>query len=136
MGHATACAAALAVQKAIDAEDLLANVKTQGVALMAALKQRLNSHPHIGDIRGRGLFVGVEFVTDKESKQPFDPARRIHITIKGAAMEQGLMCYPGGGTMDGKQGNHLLLAPPYTIEAHHVEEIATKLERALAIAFA
>ncbi|MEO1223367.1 MAG: aspartate aminotransferase family protein [Pseudomonadota bacterium] len=126
MGHATACAAALAVQNAIEDEGLLANVQQQGAALREGLESRFGNHHHVGDIRGRGLFLGVELVEDRSTKQPFDPALKLNARIKRAAMGRGLMCYPMGGTIDGRQGDHILLAPPFIIgEA----EVATIVER-------
>ncbi|AIR91516.1 aspartate aminotransferase family protein [Pseudomonas cremoricolorata] len=131
IGHATACAAALAVQKSIEARGLLNQVQVQGEALQARLQQVLGEHAHVGDIRGRGLFRGIELVQDRQSKAPFDPALKLHARIKQAAMAQGLMCYPMGGTLDGRRGDHILLAPPYIIDASHVDEIAEKLVKAI-----
>ena len=131
MGHSTACAAALAVQQAIEEEGLLANVGAMGSKLNRALRERFKGHPNIGDIRGRGLFLGIELVADRVSKEPLDPALKIHDAIKRHAMTQGLMCYPGGGTIDGKRGNHILLAPPFIIEEKHVDEIVEKLGTAV-----
>jgi adenosylmethionine-8-amino-7-oxononanoate aminotransferase len=127
LGHPIAAAAALAVQEAIEEEDLLANVRHRGDQLMQRLTARFGNHPNVGDIRGRGLFIGVEFVADRGSKEPLDPALQIHAKIKREGMERGLMCYPGGGTIDGRRGNHILLAPPFIIDDSHVEEIVDKL---------
>ena len=124
MAHTTACAAALAVQRIIDREGHLPKVKRQGRILMAALQARLGQHPHIGDIRGRGLFLGIEFVRDRESKEPFDPAEKLHLKVTRAAMERGLMLYPMGGTLDGRRGDHVLLAPPFILEDGMMDEIA------------
>lgn len=131
MGHATACAGALAVQKVIREQDLLHNVREQGKNLDAALRARFADHPHVGDIRGRGLFVGLEFVADRDTKEPFSPELQLHATLKREAMELGLMCYPMGGTIDGRRGNHVLLAPPFIIDETHVAEIVAKLDSAL-----
>lgn len=131
MGHPTACAAALAVQETIAEDELLANVRRQGDALAAALSERFGQHPHIGDIRGRGLFRGLELVADRDTKKPFDPALAVHAAIKREAMDAGLMCYPMGGTIDGRQGNHILLAPPFIIDEQHVAEIIDKLATAI-----
>jgi adenosylmethionine-8-amino-7-oxononanoate aminotransferase len=131
IGHPTACAAALAVQQAIEKENLLENVRARGSELMAALGERFGQHPAIGDIRGRGLFVGVELVADRESKTPFDPALKLNAKIKARAMEEGLICYPGGATADGRAGDHVLLAPPFIYESAHVEELVDKLGRAI-----
>ena len=116
MGHPIACAAALAVQRAIASRHLLANVKLQGDLLSNALHERFGNHAHIGDIRGRGLFQGFELVADRTTKEPFDPALQLHARIKAAAMEGGLICYPGGGTADGVRGDHVLLAPPFIVD--------------------
>ena len=131
MGHATACAAGLAVQHTIQQDGLLANVRRQGDNLRAALDKCFGQHPRIGDIRGRGLFLGVELVADRDSKEALDPALQIHNTIKKAAMARGLMCYPMGGTIDGRRGNHILLAPPFIIDESHVTELVDKLAGAI-----
>lgn len=136
MGHATACAAALAVQRVVTAENLLENVEQRGVQLSDALHQAFGQHPNVGDIRGRGLFVGVELVADRDTKAPFDPELALHATVKREAMARGLMCYPMGGTIDGRRGDHILIAPPFIIEAGHVDEIVTKLSDALGAALA
>ena len=131
IGHATACAAALAVQRAVEERGLLAQVRARGEALRARLQQRFGDHPQVGDIRGRGLFLGLELVADRGSKEPFDPDRRLNAAVKAAAMDQGLMCYPAGGTLDGRRGDHVLLAPPYIVEEDHLDEIVDKLDAAL-----
>ena len=87
--------------------------------------------PIVGDIRGRGLFRGIELVADRNTKAPFDPGRKLHAAIKKAAMAEGLMCYPMGGTVDGEAGDHILLAPPYIIDDSHIDEIVDRLGRAL-----
>ncbi len=131
MGHATACAAALAVQKTIKQRDLLTNVRRQGAYLRELLGQRFGPHPHVGDIRGRGLFWGLEFVADRADKEPFDPAKRLHAVIKATAMDQGLVCYPGGGCADGVAGDHILIAPPFIVTRDQVAEIVLALEKAI-----
>ena len=131
IGHPVACAAGVAVLSAIGERDLLENVRTMGERLQAALVDRFGQHPHVGDIRGRGLFRGIELVADRNSKAPFDPGRKLHAAIKKAAMAEGLMCYPMGGTVDGKAGDHILLAPPFIIEEAHIGEIVERLGRAL-----
>ena len=132
IGHATACAAALAVQRTIEAEDLLAGVRAKGAALRAQLAERLGGHRHVGNIRGRGLFRGIELVQDRDSKACFDPALKLNARIKRAAMVRGLICYPGGGTADGSKGDHILLAPPFILEDAQLQELVDKLEAALA----
>ena len=134
IGHATACAAALAVQRTIEAEDLLAGVRTKGAELRAELADRFGGHRHVGDIRGRGLFLGIELVEDRDTKACFDPALKLNARIKRAAMERGLICYPGGGTADGSKGDHILLAPPFLLDDVQLEELVDKLEMALAAA--
>jgi len=136
MGHAMAAAAANAVLDAILGRELLPRVRAQGATLDARLRARLGQHPHVGDIRGRGLFRGLELVADRETKTPFDPARKLHARIKAEAMAAGLICYPMGGTLDGVQGDHILLAPPFIIKDAQIDELvdklATALDRALA----
>ena len=131
LGHPMACAAALAVQHTIERERLLENVSIQGDALQTMLKERFGEHPHIGDIRGRGLFIGIELVADREAKSTFDPALKLHQRIKRAAFAHGLICYPMGGTVDGRHGDHVLLAPPYIIDSKHCAEITNKLSHAI-----
>jgi adenosylmethionine-8-amino-7-oxononanoate aminotransferase len=131
MGHPTACAAALAVQRAIRSRNLLANVRRQGEALAEGLRQRLGDHPHVGDIRGRGLFRGIELVADRATKEPFDPGLKIHARIKSEAMDRGLICYPAGGTADGARGDHVLLAPPFIVEDSQVADIVDRIGDAI-----
>ena len=102
-----------------------------GAKLDTALRSEFGQHPHVGDIRGRALFLGLELVQDRSSKQPFDPDRAINKKFKKAAFDAGLICYPMGGTIDGKQGDHILLAPPYIMQDEHVDEIVGKLDQAL-----
>ena len=132
MGHPAACAGALAVQEVIDAEDLLANVRRRGEQLRAALDTAFGDHPHVGDIRGRGLFLALELVTDRATKTPFDPALKIHQRVKAAAMTNGLMVYPSGGTVDGVRGDHVLLAPPFIVDEALVTMIVDRLAASLA----
>ena len=126
-GHPTACAAGLAVVGKLTDGGLVDRVSPMGEKLDAALRDAFGQHPHVGDIRGRGLFRGIEFVADRETKEPFDPSRAIGKTMKKAAFANGLVCYPMGGTIDGKRGDHLLLAPPFIMEDAHVDEIVGKL---------
>jgi adenosylmethionine-8-amino-7-oxononanoate aminotransferase len=126
MGHATACAAALAVQRVIERDKLLANVLSRGEQLRDELRGALRDHPNVGDVRGRGLFVGVEFVQDRQSKATLDPARKTHALLKKQAMQNGLMMYPMGGTIDGVHGDHVLLAPPFICTAADISEIVSR----------
>ena len=136
MGHPAACAAGLAVQRVMREEKLLENVRRQGESLEAALHERFGNHPHIGDIRGRGLFRGLELVADRTTKETFAPDLQLHNRIKKEAMARGLMCYPMGGTIDGVHGNHILLAPPFIIDQGHVDELVEKLGAAVDTAIA
>lgn len=131
MGHPMAAAAAGAVLDAILGRGLLAQVQAQGVKLDAALRAELGQHAHVGDIRGRGLFRGIELVADRETKAPFDPARKLHAEVKKRAFEAGLICYPMGGTIDGQRGDHILLAPPFIIEDAQIDELVGKLATAI-----
>ena len=136
MGHPMAAAAALAVQDVIRCDGLLANVVDMGGRLERRLKERLGQHPFVGDIRGRGLFWALELVSDRPSKWPFDPGAKLHARIKREAMDRGLMVYPMGGTVDGVKGDHVLLAPPFIVEAAQVDAIVDRLGAALETALA
>ena len=136
LGHPIACAAALAVQRTVQKENLLLNVQRRGVALRRALDERLEHHPNIGEIRGRGLFLGIELVANRATKQPFPAAARLHLALKREAMERGLICYPMGGTIDGRLGDHVLIAPPFIINEMHVAEIVDRFSSALAATLA
>jgi len=124
--HPVACAAALAVQEVIRDEKLLDNVQAMGALLEQGLTERLGNHAHVGDIRGRGLFWAVELVRDRASKSTFDPALAVNERVKQEAFARGLACYPMGGTIDGKHGDQVILAPPYVCTA---EEIAMIVDR-------
>ncbi|MBF9051627.1 aspartate aminotransferase family protein [Roseobacter sp. HKCCD9010] len=130
-GHPLAAAAGHAVVNAMIERDLMPRVKAQGDTLAAALHDAFAQHAHVGDIRGRGLFRGIELVEDRATKTPFDPARKLHARVKSAAMAEGLICYPAGGTVDGRSGDHILLAPPFIIEDAQIDELVGKLSRAL-----
>ena len=131
LAHPVACAAALAVQRAIRDDGLLAQVRGRGALLEARLQDRFGNHRHIGDIRGRGLFLALELVADRASKAPFDPAHKLHARIKQAALARGLACYPGGGTVDGVHGDHVVLAPPYIISADEIGMVVDRLGAAI-----
>ena len=136
MGHPIAAAAALAVQKVIHRDNLLGEVTVRGASFRRMLREAFGEHPHVGDIRGRGLFIGMEMVKDRESKAPFDPELKLHAAIKEQAMAVGLMVYPMGGTIDGRLGDHILLAPPFTSTEAELAEITTRLGDAVKRAFA
>jgi len=127
IGHATACAAALEVQRVIEEDRLLDNVKARGEQLRASLRQHYARHEHIGDVRGRGLFVGVELVKDRATKVPFAHELAVNVAIKREAMKRGLMVYPMGGTVDGASGDHVLLAPPFICTADDIDRIVSRL---------
>jgi adenosylmethionine-8-amino-7-oxononanoate aminotransferase len=131
LGHAVACAAALAVQQVIERDGLLAQVMARGQRLQDRLRAVLGDHPHVGDIRGRGLFWGLELVQDRATRQWFDPALRLHARLKAAAMAEGLLIYPMGGTVDGRCGDHVLLAPPFIASEADIEAIVQRLASAL-----
>ena len=136
IGHAMACAAALAVQNVIRRDGLVARVQRQGDALRQRLQAAFGEHPQVGDIRGRGLFQAIELVHDRAHKTPFDPALKLHSRIKACAMAEGLMVYPMGGTIDGRQGDHVLLAPPFIVDDDALDQIVQRLQRALRTALA
>jgi adenosylmethionine-8-amino-7-oxononanoate aminotransferase len=127
MGHPMAAAAALAVQQAIRADDLISNVRSMGEHLDRRLRQRFGNHHHVGDVRGRGLLRAIEIVADRAAKEPFDASLKLHARIKAEAMARGLMVYPMGGTIDGARGDHVLLAPPFIVEAGDIDRIVERL---------
>jgi len=131
MGHPLACAAALAVQGVIRRDKLLANVRTQGAYLSRRLNERFGNHPYVGDVRGRGLFQGLELVADRGTKAPFDPGLKLHARVKSEAMARGLMVYPMGGTVGGVRGDHVLLAPPFIVEAPLLDTVVERLGEAI-----
>ena len=134
--HPLACAAALAVQEVIRDEDLLSNINAMGALLEERLTERLGNHAHVGDIRGRGLFRAVELVADRATRAVFDPARKLHARIGAEAYTRGLACYPMGGTIDGRQGDHVLLAPPYNVTAGEIGMIVERFGDAVEAALA
>jgi len=131
MGHPLACAAALAVQRIMRRDNLLANVRSQGAHLARRLKERFGNHPFVGDVRGRGLFQGIELVADRGSKEPFDPKLRLHARVKREAMARGLLVYPMGGSADGVRGDHVLIAPPFIIDGAAIDTIVERLGEAI-----
>ena len=136
MGHPLACAAALAVQRVIRRDKLLENVRRQGDYLARRLNERFGNHPFVGDLRGRGLLRGIEIVSDRSTKEPFDPSYKLHARIKHEAMTRGLMVYPMGGTVDGMRGDHVLLAPPFIIDSGAIDAIVERLGEAIDAAVA
>jgi len=131
LAHPLACAAALEVQQVIRDEHLLDRVKERGRQLEQRLTERFGNHRHVGDIRGRGLFWAIELVADRARRTPFDPALKLNQKIKAAAFANGLGCYPSGGTMDGRRGDHVMLAPPYIAAPDEIDLIVEKLGSAV-----
>ncbi len=127
MGHPTACAGALAVQRKIRDGNLMGQVRQRGEELAQRLHERFGNHSHIGDIRGRGLFQAIEIVEERSTKKPFDPKHKLYARIKSLAMDNGLICYPSGGTVDGVSGDHVLLAPPFIVSPDQLDEMVEKL---------
>jgi adenosylmethionine-8-amino-7-oxononanoate aminotransferase len=136
LAHAISCAASLAVQRVMKRDGLVDRVRVQGDKLMAALIERFGNHHAVGDIRGRGLFQAIELVKDRASKAPFDPALKINARIKQEAMARGLMVYPMGGTIDGRTGDHVLLAPPFIVTDEQIGAIVERLGAAVDAALA
>ncbi len=131
IGHPVAAAAALAVQQVIERDDLLARVRSRGAVLRRMLGDVFGVHEHVGDIRGRGLLLALEFVKDRATKEPFAPERKLHAAIKAEAMARGLLVYPMGGTIDGQHGDHVLLAPPFIATPADLSEIVSRLSEAV-----
>jgi adenosylmethionine-8-amino-7-oxononanoate aminotransferase len=131
LAHPLACAAALEVQHIIRDEQLLVRVNERGKQLEQRLIERFGNHRHVGDIRGRGLFQAIELVEDRATRKPFDRSLKLHQLIKQAAFENGLACYPSGGTMDGQSGDHVLLAPPYIATPDEIDMIVDRLGTAV-----
>ncbi len=131
LAHAIACAASLAVQRVIKRDNLVVRVRGQGEKLMAALTERFGNHRAVGDIRGRGLFQAIELVRDRATKAPFDPSLKLHARVKQEAMARGLMVYPMGGTIDGRNGDHVLLAPPFIVTDEQIGTIVERLGEAV-----
>ena len=130
-GHPLAAAAGRAVIRAMDDKGLVARVNEMAPVLDGMLRARFEQNPHVGDIRGRGFFRGIEFVEDRETKAPFDPSHNISGKLKSAAMDAGLIIYPGKGTIDGKHGDHVLIAPPFIATEDELAEMVDRLGRAV-----
>ena len=131
LAHPMAAAAALAVQEVIVRDKLLDNVKRQGTGLRQRLESAFAEHPHVGDIRGRGLFQAIELVQDRATKAPFSNAEKINVRLKSEAMSRGLCCYPSGGTIDGRSGDHVMLAPPFIVSDSQLDQIVERLKGAV-----
>ncbi|MCP9481195.1 aspartate aminotransferase family protein [Shimia sp. CNT1-13L.2] len=131
LGHPVAAAAGLAVVQELLEGDLVTQARNRGTYLEQQLRSRFAQHPHIGDIRGRGMFWGLEFVADRDSKAPFDPANGLAGKLKKAAFAEGLICYPMPGTRDGRNGDHILLAPPFIASEAELDGALDALSRAI-----
>lgn len=131
IGHPVATAAGLAVVEQLLERDLISRCRSMGELLHSALVERFEDHPFVGDIRGRGLFRGIELVADRDAKTPFDPHLGLAAKVKKAAFEAGLICYPMSGTRDGRQGDHILLAPPFILSQDQIAELVDKLDLAM-----
>jgi adenosylmethionine-8-amino-7-oxononanoate aminotransferase len=130
-GHTTACAAGLAVQTIIRRDGLVEKASADGDYLRAQLSQAIGDLDFVGDIRGRGLFIGIELVADRETKEPYDPEMQLFIQVRTRAFANGLICYPTGGNVDGRRGDHIILSPPYTASRAELDEITDKLATTL-----
>ncbi|MEM1371627.1 MAG: aspartate aminotransferase family protein [Pseudomonadota bacterium] len=131
LGHPVACAAGLAVLERLVDDDLLSRVNSAGAHLSNALHTQFAQHPHVGDVRGVGLFQAIELVADRDSKEPWPAKDKLHAKLKAAALAHGLICYPMGGTVDGQQGDHVLLAPPFIATDEQLDAAVAKLNEAL-----
>ncbi len=131
LGHPVAAAAANAVIKKLINNDLVDRSAEKGKKLSNMLESKFSQHPNVGDIRGRGLFQGIEFVEDRETKKSLDPDLKFATKLKMNAFEAGLICYPMSGTRDGQNGDHVLLAPPFIIEDSQIDELIEKLDSAI-----
>ena len=127
LGHPMAAAAANAVLDVFFDQGVLDQVTPLGQDLQSRLEQAFGQHPHVGDIRGRGLFRGIEFVSDRDTKTPFDPALGLAGKLKKTAQANGLLCYPMAGTIDGRMGDHILLAPPFIMQNDDMDDLLAKL---------
>lgn len=132
LGHPVACAAANAVVKKLTEGGMTERSRRMGQYLEAALHSEFGQHTSVGDIRGRGMFRGLEFVKDRETKEPFDPELKVAARLKAKALENGLICYPMSGTIDGRRGDHVLIAPPFISTESQIDELVSKLSRSVA----
>lgn len=134
-GHTLACAAGVAVQTIVARDRLVERVARDGERLKRMLSARMGDLPALGDVRGRGFFIGLEFVADRDTKEPFPPELALHLRIRARSLENGLICYPMGGNVDGSKGDTVILAPPYNATDDELQEIVEKLDRSVREAF-
>jgi adenosylmethionine-8-amino-7-oxononanoate aminotransferase len=130
-GHTAACAAGLAVQRIIERDRLLDRVQTVGATFLATLRRALDGFDEVGDVRGRGYFIGIELVRDRLTRRPFPAERALSFDIGARAFADGLICYPCAGNVDGTAGDTIIIAPPFNALDIELEEIVTKLVRAV-----
>lgn len=135
-GHTACCAAGVAVQRIVTRDRLVENVATLGPRFQALLAQATAGIDAVGDIRGRGFFVGVELVADQATKAPFDPALQLYLRIRAETFARGLICYPSGGNADGVAGDTVILSPPYIATEADLAEIASRFADGLKAALA
>ncbi|KAJ5090249.1 hypothetical protein N7532_008933 [Penicillium argentinense] len=127
-GHPVSCAAAYKVQQIIQEDNLLPNVRVMGEYLGSLLREKLGGHPHVGDIRGRGLFWAMEFVRNRETKESYPPSQKIAWTLHttGLKPQHAISLMPGNGGADGVNGDHICLAPPYNTTKEEIEMIVER----------
>jgi adenosylmethionine-8-amino-7-oxononanoate aminotransferase len=130
MGHPLACAAGLGVMEIVRGTDLISTIHEKGESLKQKLHARFRDHPHVDYIRGRGLFIGMELVLDRESKHPFPADHFMFRKIRQRAFDEGLICWPGTGSAD-QGGDFVLLAPPYIISDAQMDELVNLLCKAI-----
>jgi adenosylmethionine-8-amino-7-oxononanoate aminotransferase len=130
-GHTAACAAGLAVQHIVQRDRLLDRVRTAGAVFQETIRRSLSRFDEVGDVRGRGFFIGIELVRDRQTRLPFPAARALSFDIAARAFADGLICYPCSGNVDGTAGDTLIIAPPYNASDGELEEIVAKLARAI-----
>jgi adenosylmethionine-8-amino-7-oxononanoate aminotransferase len=130
-GHTAACAAGLAVQRIVRRDGLLARVRERGERLREAIRDALAGIEEVGDVRGRGYLIGVEFVRDRASKQPFPAARGLSYAVGRQAFEDGLICYPCSGNVGAGAGDTVIIAPPYTATDAELQELVDKFAAAV-----
>lgn len=131
LGHPVATAVGHAVLSEMLDKDLISSVHERSERLQSSLWEQFGQHPHVGDIRGRGFFQGVEFVQDRDTRKPFDPQLNIAAMLKKAAFDEGLVCYPMPGTRDGIHGDHVLLAPPFVATDNELDDALQRLSGAV-----
>lgn len=130
-GHTACCAAGVAVQKILIREKLVEHVGANEAHLKQMIAQALDGVEAVGDIRGRGYFIGTELVEDRATKKPFDAGRKLYMRIRQKALDNGLICYPVGGNVDGVNGDVVILSPPYNSTEAELTEMVDKMARSI-----